>query len=68
MSLADRALYLAKREGRNRAVGVLAGPDGAHFPEGPLEEHEGTAVHLARSMGPDEAGRPHSVAGASTVS
>ncbi len=68
MSLADRALYLAKREGRNRAVGVLAGPDAAHFPEGPLEEHEGAALRLVRSVGPAEAGRSRAVAGASTVS
>jgi diguanylate cyclase (GGDEF)-like protein len=56
MSLADRALYLAKREGRNRAVGVLPGPDGALFPEGPLDELAESAVELVRSERPARGG------------
>jgi diguanylate cyclase (GGDEF)-like protein len=56
MSLADRALYLAKREGRNRAAGVLPGPDGTLVPEGPLEEGQGISVLLVRSQGLAETG------------
>jgi diguanylate cyclase (GGDEF)-like protein len=50
LNIADRALYLAKREGRDRAVGVHPGP--VDVPpiaeEGLLEELEGTLVELTR--------------------
>jgi diguanylate cyclase (GGDEF)-like protein len=56
MSLADHALYLAKKEGRNRAVGALPGPAGALFPEGPLDEVAENAVELVRSAEPARGG------------
>jgi diguanylate cyclase (GGDEF)-like protein len=52
LSLADRALYLAKREGRDRAVGVRPGP--VHelrlLEEGALEEMDGSTVELTRTV------------------
>jgi diguanylate cyclase (GGDEF)-like protein len=56
LSLADRALYLAKREGRNCAVGVLPGPanqTGEPLPDGPLKALDGQLVELIRHQGPD---------------
>ncbi|HEX4962332.1 MAG TPA: diguanylate cyclase, partial [Thermoanaerobaculia bacterium] len=56
LNLADQALYLAKREGRNRALGVLAGPAnpaGEPVPEGLLTAAEGGLVELVRHPGPD---------------
>jgi len=52
VSLADRALYLAKREGRDRAVGVRPGPlETPQVPDdGPLEPMEGTLVELTRTL------------------
>lgn len=52
VSLADRALYLAKREGRDRAVGVRPGPvETPQVPDdGPLEPMDGTLVELTRTV------------------
>ena len=52
VSLADRALYLAKREGRDRAVGVRPGPAGTSVvpDDGPLEPMEGISVELTRTV------------------
>jgi diguanylate cyclase (GGDEF)-like protein len=52
LSLADRALYLAKREGRDRAVGVRPGPLSLSLlpEERPLEQMDGVSVELTRTM------------------
>lgn len=59
LSLADHALYLAKREGRNRAVGVLPGAAGAEEvaerilrEDAPLHSLEGMELELVWSLGP----------------
>jgi diguanylate cyclase (GGDEF)-like protein len=56
LSLADRALYLSKREGRNCAVGVLPGPSyqtGEPLPVGSLKTLDGGLVELVRDQGPE---------------
>lgn len=62
LSLADHALYLAKREGRNRAVGVLPGAAGAEEvaerilrEDAPLHSLEGMQVELVWTPGPQVA-------------
>jgi len=59
LSLADHALYLAKREGRNRAAGVLPGAAAAEEvaerilrEDAPLHSLEGMEVELLWSEGP----------------
>jgi two-component system chemotaxis family response regulator WspR len=60
LNLADLALYLSKLEGRNRACGVLPGPD-EHFAERmaelsmdahALRREDGRGVQLQRLIGP----------------
>ena len=59
LSLADHALFLAKREGRNRAVGVLPGAAGAEEvaerilrEDAALHSLEGIEVELIWTLGP----------------
>ncbi len=60
LNLADFALYLSKLEGRNRACGVLPGPDSGlaqRMSELSMDAHalrheDGRGVHLHRLLGP----------------
>ena len=58
IELADRALYMSKRAGRNQAVGVefleAAASDGGRYDwlDKPLEDLEGSVVSLVKTAGP----------------
>lgn len=60
LAIADTAIYIAKREGRNRAFGVLPGAQpgqmadwqGGDDPPQSLRMLDGTAVQLVQQLGP----------------